>query len=157
MCLHLTLKETEHPTDDIKRYNISDKYLLKVFPKNIPKSAEDAHYMYAPGFLQAPSRYILYYTDKNININKFDSKNRKEAIWIGYKNEIDNNDDLGDDSSDKIRDYDFSETPIKTSDDYKIYLHDYYCDNSGWCNHGFYLYCAINEKTKQVVYKASQW
>lgn len=94
MCLDLTLNETKHPTDDIKRYNISNQQLLKVFPKRIPKSAIDAHYMYAPGFLQAPTRYILYYIDKSIDINEFNKKNSKEAIWIGYKNEIENSQDL---------------------------------------------------------------
>lgn len=151
------IKETENPTDDITKYNIHNKYLLRVFPKKISKGVTNAHYMYAPGFLQAPTRYILYYTDKKIDIKKFDKKYSKKAIWIGYKNEIENDDNLKEGIHTKLNDYDLSETPIEKSDDFKIYLRDYDCDYSGWCNHGVYLYCAINEKTKEVVYKASQW
>jgi len=155
ICLDITLKETEHPTDDIKRYGISNKQLLKVFPKKIPKSAVDAHYMYAPGFLQAPSRYILYYTDKTIDINKFDKKYRKNAKWTGYKKDMNNN--IFEENDLVLTSSIFSETPIKVSEDYKIYLYDYECDNSGWCNHGNYLYSAVNENTYEIVYKASQW
>ncbi len=151
------MRETEHPTDDITKYNMYDKFLLRVFPKEIPKTAEDAHYMYASGFLQAPTRYILYYTDKNIDVDAFDKKHRKRAIWVGYKNEVKNDNSLKEGVHVKLGDYDLSETPIEKSDDFKIYLRDYDCDHSGWCNHGFYLYCAINEKTKEVVYKFSQW
>lgn len=152
------IDKMEKPVDDVKNYSkyVHSKYLLNVFPKKIPKSANDVHFVYSPGFLQGGTSYILYYKDKKADLDLFDKSYRKKAIWIGYSSEIDNENIFKENEVNKLIDDNFLGTPIENND-FKIYLFDYRCDNSGWCNHGKYLFTAINEKNKELIYKSETW
>ena len=145
--------EAINPITDIKFYKnkIKGTELLKVFPKEIPTDVENIKFYYAPGILQGGTEYILSYTDKNLSFEEFDLKYKKMAIWIGYKEEYTENNGL-------ITGI-FSNTIVeyKNENDYIIYLIEGKCDNSGYCNHGDYLFAAFNEKTNEVIYKSEQW
>ena len=41
--------------------------------------------------------------------------------------------------------------------DYIIYLVAGECDDSGYCNHGEFLFSAFNEKTNEIIYKSEVW
>lgn len=145
--------EAINPITDIKFYKnkIKGTELLKVFPKEIPTDVENIKFYYAPGILQGGTEYILSYTDKNLSFEEFDLKYKKMAIWIGYKEEYtENNGLITGIFSNAIVEY-------KNENDYIIYLIEGKCDNSGYCNHGDYLFAAFNEKTNEVIYKSEQW
>lgn len=122
-----------------------------VFPKKIPKNAEDIKFLYAPGILQGGTRYTLYYVDKNMTLDKFDKKYKKQAEWIGHINDYTEKEGLLNGV--------FYSTPskYKNENDYVIYLIKGKCDDSGYCNHGHFLISAFNEKTHQVIYSTEIW
>ena len=81
----------------------------------------------------------------------FNEKYKDNAIWIGNIDEYDEKEGLLTGA--------FSNTPAydKNSSDYVIYLYEDYCDDSGYCNHGEFLFAAFNEKTSEVIYKHEYW
>lgn len=123
----------------------------KVFPKKIPKDVEDVKFFYAPGVLQGGTRYTLYYIDKNMTLNEFDKKYKKQSKWIGHI----------DDYKEKVGllngAFYYTPSKDKNENDYVIYLIRGRCDNSGYCNHGSFLIAAFNEKTHQVIYSTETW
>lgn len=145
------IMEFESPITDIKKYSsmVKGTELTKVFPKKIPDNASNVHFTYQPGLLQGGTSLSLYYIDDSLNLEAFDLKYKDKALWIGH-----------------IKDYDgekglltnvFFNTPINDENDFIIYLVKGRCDNSGYCNHGEYLFGAFNEKTNEVVYVDNSW
>lgn len=124
---------------------------LNVFPKKIPKEVEDVKFLYAPGILQGETIYTLYYVNKNMTLNEFDKKYKKQAEWVGHLKDYKENEGLLNGV--------FYNTPseYENENDYVIYLIKGECDDSGYCNHGHYILSAFNEKTYQVVYSAEYW
>lgn len=145
-------EEAENPITDVKYYK--DKVngsLLKVFPKEIPDNVEKVEFIYSPGVLQGGTEIALYYVDKNMTIDKFDKVYKSKAEWIGHAKDY--NEKKG------LLAGGFSNTPAeyKNDDDYVIYLVESRCDNSGYCNHGDFLFVAFNEKTNEVIFKSEDW
>lgn len=145
--------EVKNPITSISNYKdkVNDKRLLKVFPKEIPNNVDDLYFIYSPGILQGETEISLYYIDKNMTINKFDKEYKIKAEWIGHKEEYTEKKGLFTGA--------FSNTPAeyKNEDDYIIYLVESRCDNSGYCNHGDFLFVAFNDKTNEIIYKSEQW
>lgn len=141
-----------NPEVNIKQYRkyVHSERLLRAFPSEIPSDAENPILIYSPGILQAADKYMLYYIKPNINLLDFDNKYGANAKWVGYYN--DEEKPLGTDIT-------FGDLPIKYSEEgnFKIYVLESYCDDSGWCNHGNYLLVAVNEKTRQVVHVSMVW
>lgn len=148
----ILINDMMYPTKDINNYQkfIKSKRLLTVFPNEIPKEVKDPILIYSPGFLQAGNRYVLYYVDPNLSIIDFDNQYLSKAKWIGNNN---------DDNKPMAVDINFIDLPVeeKDIDNFKIYVIDSYCGDSGWCNHGKYLIVAVNEYTKQVIYESETW
>ena len=138
------------------KHYVSGTHLTKVFPENIPKNVSDVQFHYNPAFLQGGMIHYLYYVDENMTSDKFDKKYKSKAIWVGHKDEYNENKGLL--SSGLLM---YSEESYYKSqeheNDFVIYLVKGRCDDSGWCNHGEVLYAAFNEKTKEVIYRAEQW
>lgn len=150
----VALTEAINPMTNPKYYSyhiFTSPGLKKAFPSKIPKDVEDVKFLYDPGMLQGGTRYTLYYVDKNMTLDEFDKKYKKQAEWIGHK------DDYKDKSG--LMGGVFYSTPseCKNENDYVIYLIDGNCDDSGYCNHGNFLIAAFNEKTNEVVYSAESW
>lgn len=123
----------------------------KVFPTRIPKDVEAVKFLYAPGILQGGTRYTLYYVDKNMTLEEFDKKYKKQAEWIGHIDDYKEKPGLLSGA------FYYTPSEYKNENDYVIYLINGRCDNSGYCNHGSFLMAAFNEKTNQVVYSAETW
>lgn len=142
-----------NPITDEKYYKhyVNSSYLTKVFPKNIPRGMDNIHFYYAPGILQRGTNYSLYYIDKNLTKEEFDKRYREKAIWIGCKSEYAEKSGLLASA--------FSFTPVDYNDEdnYIIYLVDRNCDDSGYCNHGKFLFVAYNEETHEVIFRAEFW
>lgn len=150
---YLIIDKIENPVIDIKYYTKYYNYigsLRKAFPKEIPESATNVEFKYYPGFLQSGNEYSLYYMDENITLDEFDSLYKNKAEWMGN---IDNyklkpgllGNSLNIDN-------------IKSNDnDFTIYLIESSCDDSGYCNHGKYIFAAINEETHEIIYKMDMW
>ena len=138
-----------NPVTNPKYYKffVNSDELTKVFPKQIPKNVENVQFYYAPGVLQGSTDYVLYYIDENINLDNF----KEKATWIGTKDEYTKVNGILRGAS--------TYTPIeyKNEDDFIIYLIKGECDDSGYCNHGKYLFAAINENTNEIIYKLSFW
>ena len=147
------LEEVENPITDISKYSkiIKGSSREKVFPKEIPDNVNNVKFIYAPGILQGSTETVLYYVDNNMDVSKFDDKYKDNAIWIGNIDEYAEKEGLLTGA--------FSNTPAydNNSSDYVIYLYDDYCDDSGYCNHGEFLFSAFNEKTNEVIYKHEYW
>lgn len=145
--------EMDHPIKNIRYYHdyINSEYLLNVFPEEVPKNVKNIQLIYSPGVLQASTVLALYYVDSNLNIEDFDNKFSEKAEWVGYKNHYTEKSGLLAGIS--------SATPIEYQDEknFKIYLIEGSCDDSGYCNHGKFLLVAVNEKTKEVLYKSEDW
>lgn len=145
--------EATNPVTNPKYYSyyVTDSRLKKAFPNKIPKNVDNVKFYYAPGFLQGGTRYTLYYVDNNMTLDKFDKTYKKKAEWIGHKNEY--TEKFG------LLSSIFYSTPseYKSENDYIIYLIDGDCDNSGYCNHGYFLIAAFNEKTHEVVFSSEAW
>ena len=143
--------DIEHPVKNIKYYNeyVSGDYLLNVFPKEIPKNVKDIQLIYSPGLLQGGTTISLYYVDNKLNVEYFNDKYTKKSKWIGIKEEY----------SKQNLNWFSNGTPIKYKEEnnFKIYLVDDECDDSGYCNHGQYLLVGINENTNEVLYQYKQW
>lgn len=142
-----------NPVTNPKYYNffVYSNELNKIFPKKIPDNVKDIHFYYAPGILQGSTNYVLYYVDENMTSNNFNDTFEEKAIWIGYENDYTEKNGLLASA--------FYYTPIeyKNQNDFIIYLIDGSCDKSGYCNHGKYLFVAINENTNEIIYKLSLW
>ncbi len=141
-----------NPVTDVRyyQYKVNSERLLQVFPKEIPSSAEDVMFLYSPGVLQAGTVYRLYYKDYSLTKEKFDNKYKGKATWIGYKGWYTEKRGLFTEL--------YYETPAEvTEDDFLIYLIEGNCDDSGYCNHGDYLFASFNEKTNEVVYMSNSW
>ena len=112
---------------------------------------DNIHFYYAPGILQGGTNYSLYYIDKNLTREEFDKRYREKAIWIGCKSEYAEKSELLASA--------FSFTPVdyNAEDNYIIYLVDRNCDDSGYCNHGNFLFVAYNEETHEVIFRAEFW
>ena len=125
--------------------------LLNVFPKDIPKNVKKIKFDYTPGFLQGASNISLYYVDDNMTASKFENKYSDKSEWVGSS----------DDYSEKEGLFSglFYNTPAQSNNktDYIIYLNKSKCDESGYCNHGYYLLSAFNKKTKEVIYQYREW
>lgn len=153
LCFCFTLLELDDPIKDVKYYKdyINGDYLLSIFPKEIPNDVEDVLLIYSPNVLQSGEVTSLYYVDSNFDIKYYDNKYLESAKWVGYKNEyMDNKGLFG-----RIATY----MPIEYSeeDEFKIYLMDEDCDDSGYCNHGKFLLVAVNEDEGQVLYTFQRW
>ena len=145
-------EETENPARDIKYYkDIVYGKLLNAFPKKIPEDAENVQLFYSPGALQAGTKYVLYYVDRNMSIDKFDKAYRNKAKWIGHINDYDSSPGIffG------LVSYDL--VAFNNSNDFIIYLIDSHCNNVDRCNHASFLFSAFNEKTKEVIYVSEEW
>lgn len=138
-----------NPVTNPKYYKffVNSDELTKVFPKQIPDNVKNVQFYYAPGVLQGSTDYVLYYIDENINLDNF----KEKATWIGTKDEYTEVNGLLSGA--------FSYTPIeyKNEDSFVIYLIEGNCDDSKYCNHGKYLFAAINENTNEIIYKLSFW
>lgn len=145
--------EFENPITDVKAYNVKlrGSWFSNIFPKEIPSTAENISFRFAPGFLQAGTEVSLYYVDNSINIETFKSTYQEKAKWSGYRWQ---------NNPQKISLVGaFSNTPLEyqRGADFYLYLIEGKCDDSGYCNHGEYLFVAINENTKEIVYKGAYW
>lgn len=145
--------EMDHPIKNIKYYHdyVHSEYLLNVFPSDVPNDVEHVQLIESPGLLQASDILALYYIDPQLNIEEFDYQYSEKAEWIGYKKDYSEKKGLLSSLSSLI--------PIEhvDEDNFKIYLIDGSCDNSGYCNHGQFLLVAVNEETKEVLYKSESW
>lgn len=153
---YVVFLEASNPMINPKYYNyhIHDSRLKKAFPNKIPKDAENVIFFYVPGFLQGGTKYTLYYIDKNMTFSEFNQKYQEKANWMGHINEYMEKRGLLSGA--------FYDTPAEYSqnnneNDFIIYLIDGNCDNSGYCNHGDYLFAAYNEKTREVVFSSEIW
>lgn len=146
----IVLTEAINPMTNPKYYSFY-KPNKTVFPQKIPKDVEAVKFLYAPGILQGGTRYSLYYIDKKMTLTNFDKKYKEQAEWVGHIDEYKEKPGLLSSA--------FYSTPskYKNENDYVIYLINSKCDDSGWCNHGFYMIAAFNEKTHQVVYSSESW
>ena len=146
----VVVTEADNPMTNPKYYSfhIPDK---KVFPKKIPKDVDDVKFLYAPGMLQGGTRCTLYYVDKNMTLDEFDKKHKKQAEWIGHI------DDYKEKTGLLSGAFYYTPSEHKNENDYVIYLIKGRCDDSGYCNHGDFLMAAFNEKTHQVVYSTETW
>lgn len=148
-----TFVETEHPVKNIKNYHdfVNGSYLLKAFPKKIPEGVEEVRLIYSPSVLQAGTEVGLYYIDPKLDIQEFNNKYQEKSKWIGYTHEY----------SEKrgFLSGIFSNMPVayEREKNFKVYLLDDSCDESGYCNHRHFLLVAVNEDTKEVMYKAESW
>lgn len=151
--LFVALQYAIIPVVNTKYYNkyVSGPKLEKVFPKKIPQNAKDVQFYYIPGLLQGGTNYSLYYVDDKMTANEFEKKYKNKAIWIGHQKEY--NEKAG------LLGSAFSYTPanFKNENDYIIYLIDGNCDNSGYCNHGEFLFTAYNDKTNEIIFRSEQW
>lgn len=138
-----------------KRY-ISETNLTKVFPKNISTNVSDVQFHYNPPFLQGSMIYYLYYVDENMTSDEFDKKYKNKAEWVGQKNEYNKKNGLLSGNLLMSSDESYYERQ-EHENDFVIYLVEGKCDDSGYCNHGKFLYTAFNEKTKEIIYRAEQW
>lgn len=131
------------------KLKINDPTLLQAFPKEIPKNVTNVVFIVQPGFLQGGSIISLYYVDSQLNVEAFHNQYKDKAIWSGTIQQYDQS----------KYNLSFYKTPVenKNESDFLIYLIDGKCDDSGYCNHGYFLFVAINEKTKEIVYKEEQW
>lgn len=132
-------------TNYIERYD----YVKDIFPKDIPNNVTNAEFYHIPGFLQGADEIVLYYVDKDLNIEEFDRKYKDKTEWIGYKDDYYQKEGLLVGS--------LLYNKLDNDKDFKIYLFDSYCDDSGYCNHGYYILVGVNENTKEVIYKTSNW
>lgn len=147
--LFMADSEIENPEKDIRYYSrFMNKELLRVFPSEIPSSVENIKFISHPGLLQAGSTIELSYVDNKMTASEFDSIYRKKATWVGFIDEYEENDGLF--STEMF--YRF-----RNENNFKIYLIDGKCDNSGYCNHGKRLLAAYNETTKGVIFQHSEW
>lgn len=146
----IALTEVDNPMTNPKYYNF---YMPEsnIFPKTIPKDVEDVKFLYAPGILQAGTRYTLYYVDKKMTLDKFDKKYKNQAEWIGHINDYTEKRGLLSGA------FYYTPSEYKNENDYVIYLINGKCNNSEYCNHGSFLMAAFNEKTHQVVYSTEDW
>lgn len=126
-------------------------HLLEVFPKDIPTNAEEVNFFYSPDFLQGGSSIALYYIDKDMTIDKFDEKYKFKAEWVGYFEDYNDKDGLLTGA--------FLNTPAQynNENDYIIYLVNSRCDNSGYCNHGNFLFTSFNKNTNEIIFKSENW
>lgn len=131
------------------KYKVKGEWLLQVFPKEIPSHVQNVQFAYQPGFLQGGAVVSLYYIDEHLDTETFQKNWEEKAIWIGH---FDQND------SKKYR-LSFYMTPVDENkiNDFMIYLIEGRCDDSGYCNHGDFLFVAINPGTKEVIYKGEDW
>ena len=133
------------------KFFVNSDELTKVLPKQIPDNVKNVQFYYAPSVLQCSTDYILYYIDENINLDKFNDYFKDKAIWIGHKKEY----------TEKIGlltgIFSFTPAKYKNEDDFITYLIEVECDDSGYCNHGEYLFPAINENTNEIIYESSSW
>lgn len=138
------------------KHYVSGTYLTKVFPKNIPKNVDNVQFHYNPPLLQGGSNYYLYYVDENMTSEKFDKKYKSKSMWVGHKEKY--NEKKGLLSGDLLM---YSKESYykkqEHENDFVIYLVEGKCDDSGWCNHGEFLYTAFNNKTKEIIYRAEKW
>lgn len=135
----------KHYTNYIKRYsNVKD-----IFPKDIPINVTNAEFYHIPGFLQSADEIVLYYIDEDLYFEEFDIKYKDKTEWIGYKDDYYQKEGLLNGSLFHIK--------LDNDKDFKIYLFDSYCDESGYCNHGYYTLVGVNAETKEVIYKTSNW
>lgn len=138
------------------KHYVSGTHLTKVFPENIPKNVTDVQFHYNPQLLQGGMIHYLYYVDENMTSDKFDKKYKSKAIWVGHKDEY--NDKKGLLSGNLLMDSEGSYYKRQEHEsDFVIYLVEGRCDDSGYCNHGEFLYAAFNDKTKEVIYRAEHW
>lgn len=139
--------EFGHPITNVKSYKYKGQgdWLFQAFPKEIPKSSRNVQFWYEPGFLQAGTSYSLYYIDPDLDVETFKTTYSEKALKTSY---VDNN-KFGI----------FSHTPVeeKNKKYFYIYVIQDRCDDSGYCNHGEYLIVAINENTKEIIYKGAYW
>ena len=89
--------------------------------------------------------------DASMDLNKFNKKYEDKAIGIG------NIEDLNDENDFISGAFSYTPAEDNNENDYIIYLFDGSCDDSGYCNHGDFLFAAFNEKTKEVIYKLEDW
>lgn len=147
------LLSAKNPVTDTKYYNyyVTGERLENVFPSKIPDNVKNVEFYYAPGVLQGGTNYSLYYVDDNMTKEKFDKKYKDKAIWIGHKEEYTEKEGLLSGA--------FAYTPAyyENENDFVIYLIEGNGDDSGYCNHGEFLFAAFNEKTKEVVFHSQQW
>lgn len=150
---YLITDKIENPVIDIKYYTKYYNYigsLRKAFPKEIPESATNVEFKYYPGFLQSGNEYSLYYIDENITLDEFDNLYKNKAEWIGNIGNYKLKPGLLGNS--------LNIDNIKSNDnDFTIYLIESSCDDSGYCNHGEYIFAAINEETHEIIYKMAMW
>lgn len=142
--------QATHPITNVNKYKyIIYDSLLTVFPEQIPKNATNKYLYYQPGILQGSTTIILYYIDNNIDKDLIYDKYSDISKWIGYSSDYEDNKELLTDV--------FYNTPIENENDFKLFLIDGSCDNSGYCNHGNYLIVALNENTKEILYELKSW
>ena len=146
----IVLTESLNPMINPKYYNFY-RPDLNVFPKKIPEDVEDVQFLYSPGILQGGKIYTLYYIDKDMSLNEFDKKYKKQAEWVGHL------EDYKEKSGLLSGAFHLIPSEYENKNDYIIYLIKGKCDDSGYCNHGHYVLSAFNEKTHQVIYKAEYW
>lgn len=141
-----------NPVTDIKYYKskVFDGKILQVFPKEIPDNVKETDFLYSPGFLQAGTVLRLYYKDDSLTKEEFEKKYKDKAIWIGYEKEYSENKGL-------FSDIYYNTPAYETKDDFLIYLIEAYCDDSGYCNHGYFLLASHNDKTNEVMYILEDW
>lgn len=145
----------EFVTTDVTNYKYYKDFMYKdlyeVFPKKIPKDAENISFFHRDPFLQGGGINALSYKDKSLTASIVDEKYKSKSIWIGnYQNEeipeAVNEDHL------------FSNLSIDGKiDNFTIYVYEARCDDSGWCNHGEYMLVAYNDITKEIIYKEENW
>ena len=150
MCVLLA---ATNPVTNLKYYNyyVAGERLENVFPSKIPDNVKNVQFYYAPGILQGGTNYALYYVDDYMTKENFDKKYKDKAVWIGHKEEYTEKEGLLSGA------FSFTPADYNNENDYIIYLIEGRCDNSGYCNHGEFLFTAFNEKTNEVVFSSEQW
>lgn len=146
----LGIYEFANPITSLDKYSsiVKSFGFTDIFPKKISNSWNNVNFYYQPGFLQGATTILLYYTDASVDNYEFNNKYKDKAKWVGLKSDYEGK---------SLTSSEFYPFEIENEDNFKIYLIDEDCDDTSWCNHGYYLLVGINEETKEVIYAKSSW
>ena len=145
----------ESATTDVTNYkyykDFMDEELYEVFPKKIPKNAENISFYHIDPFLQGGEINTLSYKDDSLTSSIVEEKYKSKSTWIGSAD--------SEEVPEAVNDYGlFSNISINgKKENFILYVNIARCDNSGYCNHGEYILVAYNDITKEIIFKEEHW
>ena len=145
----------ESATTDVTNYKFYNDFiygeLYEVFPKKIPKNAENISFYHIDPFLQGGEINSLSYKDDSLTSSIVEEKYKSKSTWIGNAD--------SEEVPEAVNDYGlFSNISINgKKENFILYVNSARCDNSGYCNHGEYILVAYNDITKEIIFKEEHW